>query len=367
MTRPTGARIDRAALRHNLGVARRAARGARVLAVVKADAYGHGVDDVVDALSGADAFGVACVEEALAVRARCRERPVVLLEGFFHPAELDPILRHRLDVVVHRHDQVEALAHLDPPHPVTVWLKVDSGMHRLGFPPEEVPAVWRRLSASRGVAAPVHLMTHLACADTPRHLANAAQMERFAGAIAGLPGPVSIANSAALLGIDTARRDWVRPGIMLYGASPLEAVPAADLGLAPVMTLESALISVKRCAAGGAVGYGATWVAPEDMPLGVAAIGYGDGYPRHAPSGTPVLVKGHRATLVGRVSMDMITLDLRGVPDPRPGDPVVLWGEGLPVDDIARAAGTIPYELLCGVTPRVPKRLTEKGDGGIKD
>ena len=355
MTRPTLARIDRAALRHNLAIARRAARGAAVMAVVKADGYGHGIAAAAGALRDADAFGVATLEEALEVRTVAPERPIVLLEGFYSPTELGAIIRHRLDIVVHREDQVAALEQLDAERPLTVWLKIDSGMHRLGFTAEETPDIRRRLGACRAVAQPVRLMTHLACADTPGHPANGMQMERFAAATAGLEGPVSIANSAALVALHTARRDWVRPGIMLYGASPLADVPASRLDLRPAMTLESALIAVKPCAAGERVGYGATWTSPETVPIGVVAIGYGDGYPRHAPSGTPVLVKGHRAHLAGRVSMDMISVDLRGVPSPRPGDPVELWGSGLPVDEIAAAAGTIPYALLCGVTSRVPR------------
>lgn len=353
MTRPVRARVGLDALRSNLELARRAAPHSRVLAVVKANAYGHGLVPVARALAPADAFGVAGVEEALVLRQAGIEKPIVLLEGFFHAAELDEVLRHELSLVIHAPHQVEALATAGLPAPVRVWIKLDTGMHRLGFAPAELDAVRARLQAVAGVE-PAGLMTHFACADDRNDPATRRQLECFSEAARGLEGEHSLANSAALLGWPESHADWVRPGLMLYGISPFLDDTAADQGLTPAMTLETELIAIRECAAGEAVGYGGAWVCPEPMPVGVAAIGYGDGYPRHAPDGTPVLVDGRSTQLIGRVSMDMITLDLRGLPEARVGSRVTLWGEGLPVERIARAAGTIPYELVCAVTARVP-------------
>jgi alanine racemase len=363
VTRPLRARIDCGALRHNLGRVRALAPGSRVLAVVKADAYGHGGERAVAALAGADGFGVATLEEALAVRAAAPAARVVLLEGFFDPGELPPVVAAGLDVVVHCPEQVAALEAFLPRRVGAAWLKLDSGMNRLGFPVEEAPRWHRRLAPLVADPAELRLMTHLACADEPGNPHTTAQLERFRGACAGLPGERSIANSAGLVAWAASRGDWVRPGLMLYGASPLPGQSAADLGLAPVMSLESRLIAVRRCRAGETVGYGATFRCPEDMPVGIVAAGYGDGYPRHAPGGTPVLVDGVRVPLAGRVSMDMIAVDLRPCPGAAPGAPVLLWGDGLPVEEVAARAGTIAYELLCGITGRVP-RVFQGADTG---
>ncbi|BAZ94852.1 alanine racemase [Thiohalobacter thiocyanaticus] len=353
MTRPVRARVALDALRSNLELARRTAPHSRILAVVKANAYGHGLVPVAQALEAADAFGVAGVEEALFLRQAGIKKPIVLLEGFFHGAELDEVIRHRLSLVLHAAHQLEALAAAAPAAPLRVWVKLDTGMHRLGFAPGELPSVLQRLQALEGVEL-AGLMTHFACADDRADPATRRQLERFDALAGGLEGEHSLANSAALLGWPQTHAGWVRPGLMLYGISPFVDSLAVDHGLRPAMTLETELIAIRDCAAGDAVGYGGAWVCPEAMPVGVAAIGYGDGYPRHAPAGTPVLVDGRPAQLVGRVSMDMITLDLRGLPEARVGSRVSLWGEGLPVEHIARAAGTIPYELVCAVTARVP-------------
>jgi alanine racemase len=325
------------------------------MAIIKADGYGHGLLRAADALGAADAFAVACVDEGLRLRAHGVRHPVLLLEGVFEAEELDPAARHGLDLVVHHPWQLEALERVRLPQPVRVWVKLDTGMHRLGFPAEAAGALWARLRVSANVAPPVRFMTHLACADDRDDPATGRQLACLRAALAGLPAEVSIANSAGLLGWSESLADWVRPGVMLYGASPFPGRCGREEGLIPAMTLETRLIAVNRCAAGEAVGYGATWRCPEAMPVGVAAVGYGDGYPRHAPSGTPVLVGGVRVPLVGRVSMDMVTLDLRPVPDARPGERVVLWGEGLPVEEVAGAAGTIAYQLLSGLTTRVPR------------
>ncbi|HKK06496.1 MAG TPA: alanine racemase [Gammaproteobacteria bacterium] len=357
MTRATRAVIDLAALQHNLRQARAAAPGARVMAIVKANAYGHGLEHVADALAqgeqGCDSFGVACLDEALALRAAGIDRPIVLLEGFTTAGDIELLRRHRLETVVHHEAQLAMLEHAPPGAPIVVWLKVDTGMHRLGFAPEAAAAAYSRLKDCRAVAGPPRLMTHLANADDRTDACTANQLTRFDEATAKLTGPRSIANSAGLLGWSEAQREWVRPGIMLYGVSPFCDATAAELGLRPVMTLHSELIAVNHYRRGDAIGYGGTWVCPEDMPVGVIGIGYGDGYPRHAVSGTPVLVNGRAVQLVGRVSMDMICVDLRTQPRARVGDPVVLWGQGLPVEVVADHASTIGYELLCSVTQRV--------------
>ncbi len=355
MTRPTRADVDLEALVANLQRARTAAPCSRVAAVVKADAYGHGLVPVARALEASvDRLAVACLEEAARLHGAGIGRPSLLLEGVFEAAELAEAAVLGAAVVVHCEEQLAALERAGLTRPVEVWLKVDTGMHRLGWPAEDVPAIWPRLRACPAVGDVV-LMSHLASADRPGDACNAAQLDRFDSATHGLEAERSMANSAAVLSRPEAHGDWVRPGIMLYGASPLAGRTASELGLEPVMTLRSRLIAVRQCRAGDRVGYGGDWVCPEAMPVGVVAIGYGDGYPRHLPAGTPVLVGDRRLPLIGRVSMDMITIDLRGRPETRPGDGVVLWGAGLPVDEIAARAGTIAYELLCQVTPRVPR------------
>lgn len=323
------------------------------MAIVKTDAYGHGIARVARALAGTDAFGVACLEEARQLRAHGITRPVILLEGAYAASELAEIVQLDLDVVVHEPTQVEMLESARPDQPIKVWLKVDSGMHRLGILPAEFPGIWRRLQECRVVAQPLRLMTHLATASDRTHPMTHAQLEVFQRLCGRLPVEKSIANSAGITAFPESHAAWVRPGLMLYGVSPMSDGDATDEGLIPVMTLQSRLIAIKGLRAGDPVGYGATWHCPEDMPVGVVAAGYGDGYPRHAPSGTPVLVNGRRVPLIGRASMDMLIVDLRTQPGAMVGDPVVLWGAGLPVEEIARHADTIPYELLCGVHKRL--------------
>ncbi len=354
MTRDTRAVIRLDALQHNLDMARKAAPGARVMAVVKANGYGHGLLRVARAMRCADAFAVTSLDEAIPLREAGFAHPILLLEGLFEPRELDAFSRYRLDMVVHSDWQLEVILGSRTPRPLSVWLKVDSGMHRLGFAPEAVPAVASRLQASRAVSKHIRFITHLACADDRDDTTTEAQVHAFDRATVGLAGERSIANSAGLLAWPETRGDWVRPGIMLYGASPFVDGRESPQPLRPVMTLGSRLVAINHFRKGDRIGYGGSWACPEDMPVGVVAIGYGDGYPRHAPSGTPVLVGGHRTQLVGRVSMDMICVDLRGIePEVDVGEPVVLWGEGLPVEEVARWSGTISYELLCGLTGRV--------------
>jgi alanine racemase len=328
------------------------------MAVVKADGYGHGLERVARALSGADAFGVAALSDAERLRAAGLSQPVVLLSGFNDAEDIGQLRRLNVETVVHHASQLQMLEQAALGTPIRCWLKLDTGMHRLGFAPEDVREAHARLQAAPAVDADIVLMNHFASSDEFIGSASHGRQTReqlrvFAEATAGLPGARSLANSAAVLGWPDAHFDWVRPGGALYGISVVEGTTGADFDLRPAMTLATRLIAVNRIRRGERIGYSATWECPEDMPVGVAAIGYGDGYPRRVPAGTPVLVNGARAAIVGRVSMDLMTIDLRTQPDARPGDPVVLWGDPLPVETIAAAAGTIGYEPVCSITRRV--------------
>lgn len=357
MTRATRAVIDLAALQHNLQVSRHAAPNSRQMAIIKAHAYGHGMVRIAQALDDADAFGVALIEEAIPLREAGVSKPILLLEGLTSEQDLTLIRGYNLDCVVHHESQLRMLeaAFGDP---VTVWLKIDTGMHRLGFKPEQANQAYQRLQQCAVVKQPIQLMTHLANADERDDDLTEQQIKRFYEAIQFADSEksnlsCSIANSAGILGWPASHADWVRPGIMLYGVSPFVAGTAKEHDLKPVMTLKSELIAVNHFKKGDKVGYGGSWSCSDDMPIGVVAIGYGDGYPRHARSGTPVLVNGQRVQLVGRVSMDMITVDLREQVNAVVGDRVTLWGQGLPIEEVADCASTIAYELLCSVTSRV--------------
>lgn len=352
MTPAVEAHIDLAALRHNFHRVRQAAPGRRIMAIIKANAYGHGIVRVAKSLHEVDAFAVARLEEALQLRQAGVTPPIVLLEGFLEESELPEIVANHLQIVIHHEYQVQILEQTRLASPLIAWLKIDTGMHRLGVRIEQAAALWQRLKRC-GAVSELRLMTHLASADDRSSEQTAQQLDAFRKVIGGMAGVVSIANSAGILGWPSSHGDWVRPGIMLYGVSPFMAGQGQEENLQPVMTLRSHLIAVGRARKGEAVGYGASWVCPEDMSVGIVACGYGDGYPRHAVPGTPVLVNGERTPLIGRVSMDMICVDLRRQPHAAVGDPVVLWGAGLPVEEIALHASTIPYELLCGVTGRV--------------
>jgi len=360
MSRAARAVIDLDALRHNLQRARTADPEARQFPVIKADAYGHGLLPVAQALNAADGFAVASIEEALVLRKAGIDQSILLLEGFFQPDELSVIQQYQLDIVVHHAAQLDALEALSrqtvASKPISVWLKVDSGMHRLGFAPDEIDHIWQRLIVCTAVTQPPRLMTHLACADDFHSASTLQQIVLFNSVLSDELIECSIANSAGILGWIPSHAAIDRPGIMLYGVSPFLGETGKARRLRPVMTLYSELIAVNTCQAGDALGYGGTWVCPEAMPVGVVAMGYGDGYPRHAPAGTPVRVNGVQVPLVGRVSMDMICVDLRGLPDAQIGDEVVLWGEGLPAETVAQAAGTIAYELFCNVSARVPRQ-----------
>ena len=357
MTRPIRARIDVSALKHNLAVVRGCAPQSRALAVIKANAYGHGMLRVAGALAGAEGFAVLNLSEGVALREAGFKQTILLLEGFFSADELPALAEYRLASVIHHAEQMEMLEASGLPVKLDVFLKINSGMNRLGFKPEVFPSALQRLQSSRS-AGKITLMTHFSTADALKGASEAegvaAQLACFDGLAAGLALPRSLANSAAILRYPETHGDWVRPGIMLYGASPFADASAESLGLRPAMTLESGIIAVQALRAGEAVGYGATFRAASTMRVGIVACGYADGYPRHAPTGTPVLVNGVSTRTLGRVSMDMLCVDLTALPDAGIGSPVTLWGDGLPVEEVASAAGTISYELLCALAPRVP-------------
>lgn len=366
MTPAAVAVIRPAALRNNLQKVRAAAPGCPVLAVIKANAYGHGLVPVAHILESADAFAVARLEEAVQLREAGIRKRLVVLGGCITAGELRTAADLAIDVVVHAPEQLELLESSAAATPVWCWLKVDTGMARLGLPLSAVPAAIARLRQSRSVSG-LTLMTHLASADEQDDPATTAQIASFATLLKGWEGDISIANSAAILQwpdtvgasakLACAGRNWVRPGIMLFGASPLRNRSAAALGLQPAMSFETRLISVKRVGRGQRVGYGGHWIAPRDSVLGIAAAGYADGYPWHARSGTPVGVGNAFGSLVGRVSMDMISIDLTEVPGAAIGDRVVLWGDGPSVEDVAVAANTIPWTLMTGINRRVAVRL----------
>ncbi len=357
--RPLLATIDLAAIQHNYALAQRCAPGRQAFAVVKADAYGHGVCEVVGALLElADGFAVASVEEAVVVRELHASARILLLEGCFEAAEYAKAAQLGLDVAVHTAEQADALLAADLQQPLRVWLKLDSGMHRLGFSPAEVRAWHPRLRGAAQVAE-LNLLSHFACADERGHPLTEEQVEVFLDLLDLDFDQRSLANSAALLTIPAAHMDWQRPGIMLYGATPFADLSAQELGLRPAMSLTAQIIAVHEVAAGQSVGYGASWVAPRDSRIATVSCGYADGYPRQAPEGTSVWVAGQRAPLVGRVSMDMLTVDISAVPAAKLGSAVELWGAQLPVDELAQACGTIGYELLSKVTARVPRRYRQ--------
>jgi alanine racemase len=354
--RPARALIDLQALRDNYRLARELT-DARALAVIKADAYGHGAVQCAHALADtADGFAVACIEEALELREAGIQGPILLLEGFFEAAELALIVEHNLWCVVHSLWQVDAIEHTAVAAPVTAWLKLDSGMHRVGVSPAEFAQAYQRLLAS-GKVAKVVLMSHFSSADELDNPRSQEQVAQFTAACEGLSAEVSLRNSPAVLGWPQVPGDWVRPGIMLYGASPFEQPhPQADR-LVPVMTLESKVICVRELPAGEPVGYGQHFVTDRPMRIGVVAMGYADGYPRHAPTGTPVMVAGKRSRLLGRVSMDMLCIDLTEVPEATLGSPVELWGRNVLVSEVANWAQAIPYQLLCNLK-RVPRHYS---------
>jgi alanine racemase len=345
--------LDLEAVQHNLSLVRKFAPQAKVMAVIKANGYGHGLLRIAEALQTVDAFAVARVDEGVRLRQAGLKNRIVVLEGFTYGEELQQFLEYRLDAVVHSEVQLAIFEARNDQDRIAVWLKLDTGMNRLGFKARQWDAVYQRLMACSIVQKPISLMTHLANADDKNDDTTLKQIRLFNETVAAYPGQRSIANSAGIMGWPEALTDWVRPGVMLYGISPFPEATGPQLGLKPVMALHSRLIAVKAIEKGDRVGYGGGWLCEESTTLGVVAIGYGDGYPRHAKVGTPVLVNGKHVPLIGRVSMDMITVDLRTQPNAQPGDAVILWGDALAVEEIALCANTIPYTLVCGVTQRV--------------
>lgn len=360
MARAAKAVIDLAAIKHNYLLAKKLSSGNQAVAIIKANAYGHGAVAVARYLADvADAFGVACIEEALELRAAGIEQPIALLEGFFTEDELALIEQHRFITAVHSQWQVEAIVKCAIQTPIQVWLKFDSGMHRLGFDVEGFAAAVTQLKDLPQVAGLV-AMTHFACADELASDYTEIQIQNFHAACDQFGLPVCMANSAATLHWPSTHGDWVRPGIMLYGASPLDQKTEAAAQLQTVMTLSSALIAVRELPAGESVGYGRRFVTQAPTRVGVVAMGYADGYPRHAKDGTPVAVNGKITRVIGRVSMDMMTVDLSDQPEAQVGDPVELWGTQVDINDVAACADTIAYSLYTGITNRVPRLYVER-------
>ncbi|MXP48778.1 catabolic alanine racemase DadX [Pantoea sp. Eser] len=356
MSRPIVATINQQALRHNLAVVRQAAPASRVWSVVKANAYGHGLARVWESLATTDGFALLNPEEAILLREQGWKKPILLLEGFFQPEDLQLIDRYRLTTSVHSNWQIKALANATLSAPVDIYLKVNSGMNRLGFRPEQVNAASQKLRALNNVAE-MTLMAHFADAENPDGII--VPLQRIEQATEGLSCPRSLSNSACTLWHPEAHYDWVRPGIILYGASPSgDWQDIAGSGLQPVMTLSSEIIGIQQLQAGDGVGYGYRYHATQAQRIGVVACGYADGYPRHAPTGTPVSVDGILTQVVGAVSMDMITVDLTPCPQAGIGSRVELWGEQVKIDQVAKAAGTVGYELMCALAPRVPVQLS---------
>lgn len=358
MGRHITAVVSQSALQHNLIQVKRYAPHSKIIAMVKANAYGHGLVATARALADADAFGVASIEEALRLRTAGIQTPIVLMEGFFRAEELTLVQNYNLTLVVHHWPQVEALLQYSQPlqQPFNIWLKMNTGMNRLGMGAEV-------FCDAIGVCQDpkikiIGYMTHFAQADEQENPATQMQYTQFFNIVQDLQGQKCLANSAGILAWPQSHADWVRPGLMLYGASPFAHTVGADFQLKPAMTLRSEIIAVRDIALHGAVGYGATWENVRNISkIAIVAMGYGDGYPWHAKNGTPVLVNGQRTGTVGRISMDMLAVDISDIGPVKVGDPVTLWGEGLPIEEVARHAGTIPYELFCRFTERVTVRV----------
>lgn len=359
MSRQVIAKVSEQALHHNVGVVRNIAKGSKILAMVKANAYGHGLVQVAKALSNVDALGVASIEEALHIRKAGVKTDIVLMEGIFNPDELDLVQTHRLILVVHQFEQIQALKAYQKPllQKFKVWLKVNTGMNRLGFSPAEFQDAHSLLLQLPHVDF-IGFMTHFAKADEKDNESTRLQYQQFYQLLGDRPGERCLANSAGILAWPEAHANWVRPGLMLYGASPFPNSTGRDVNLKPAMSLYSTVIAIREVPAGSQVGYGGMWESfGNSSKIAIVAMGYGDGYPWHAKNGTPVLINQQRVGTVGRISMDMLAVDVSALNDVKVGDPVVLWGEGLPIEEVARHAGTIPYELFCRFTERVTVEL----------
>jgi alanine racemase len=358
MSRPVKAVLSAQNLLHNLSVIRQQAPHAKIIAMVKANAYGHGLRSVSRRLeSEVDLLGVASIDEALALRQTGIKTPVLLMEGVFTENELEEAARENFHVVFHNREQLQWLNNNS--QKIHAWLKVDTGMGRLGFDLVEAEKIYQQLVQHPNVEKPVRIISHFACADEPEHLLNQRQIKLFEAFILRLETEYSLCNTAGIFTFPEQHYDFVRPGISLYGASPFDNKTGLDLGLKPVMTLQTKLIAVKKQSKGSFLGYGARFVCPEDMLVGVAACGYGDGYPRSAKDGTPVLLNGIRTQVLGRISMDMMAIDLRSCPAAKIDDPVILWGDGLPIEEVARFTDQVSYDLLTGMQNRVKFEWTD--------
>ncbi len=370
MSRPVAVELDLNALRHNVKRLREIAPQAKILAMVKANAYGHGLIPIARALasSSVEGFGVSCSEEALYLRQAGIKQRIVLMEGLFSAEELPLLESYQLDTVLHDQQQLRLLTAKALPNPVNVWIKINTGMNRLGLSSNDFAKVWQRCQDCPWINV-VCVMTHFPSADNPLEETTLQQIKQFDQLTKDLAIEKSLANSAGILAYPHSHADWIRPGLMLYGVSPFSDASGAQHGLKPVMNLKSEIITINQLQAGDRVGYGGTWIAPHRMSIGVVAMGYGDGYPHRAKTGTPVLVNEQRVEIVGQVSMDMLTVDLRHQPHAKQGDPVGLWGAGLPVEQVAMSTATFRYELLCGINrgQLVRMRIEEKNDAKKDD
>lgn len=355
MSRRTFASIDLDALAHNFQQVKHYAPNSKIMAMIKSNGYGHDAVTVAKQLTLADAFGVACIDEAMTLLHADIAQEIVVMSGFNYPEQIPLFAKKKIAAVIHDVEQLHWLADTDIQSPIPVWFKIDTGMHRLGFLPEDIPQAWQLLQQLSNKIMLRGVMTHLADADNVNSSFTDQQLNSFNELTQHLSAPRSISHSAGIMRYPQAHADWVRPGIMLYGGSPFADKTAEHLQLKPVMTLAAQIIAIKSLQAGDCVGYGCTWQAPENMSIAVVAVGYGDGYPRRMPAGTPVLINGVRCPIVGRVSMDMISVDLRPQPKATIGDMAILWGQGLPADEIAKACQTISYELFTNLTARVPR------------
>lgn len=354
MSRPTRAFIDQSALAHNLTIVRQYAPHSRIMAVIKADAYGHGLLNTANALKDADGFALLELDAAISLREAGYQQPILLLEGFFSIEELALFEQYQLSAVIHHSEQVSML--LDSKHhELNLFLKINTGMNRLGVAPEQLSKTINKLKENQYLNN-ITLMTHFACADDPSQKDSVTQQLQCLEAVTDrYSHPHSLANSAAIIRYPKTHADWVRPGIMLYGASPFSDQTALDLNLQPAMTLSSKIIAIQNLKMGDKVGYHGLFQADRPMRIGIVACGYADGYPRHAPTDTPVMVNNQRSRLLGRVSMDMLAVDLTEITNAKLDSPVILWGKEIPVDEVAQRAGTISYELLCALAPRVER------------
>ena len=362
MSRPTVALIDRSALRANMALAQSLAPKTQIMPMVKANAYGHGMVQVAQALAGnAPAFGVACIEEALELRASGIDQPILLLEGIFSRDEIEVAAKNNFWLMIENETQKTAVLEAKLKHPIHVWIGIDTGMHRLGFPPDKVQSIFSQLEHSSNICSTIVVASHFACADDLSSSKTIQQQNTFKKCVdSTVPDgstdlQLSIANSAAILAWPDTHFDWQRPGYMLYGSSPFTTTQANADKLIPAMTFKSAVISLRNIGAGESVGYTSNWTANRPSSIATITVGYGDGYPRHAPNGTPVLINNIRCPLVGRVSMDMITVDVTDLESIKIGDQVTLWGPNLSVNEIAHHCNTIGYELMTRIPSRVPR------------